>query len=99
MQNGNMTGCNQNAMLGYYLIILGIVGSLQGAYERATTLAADFEECYDGDAKAEVLMFLESLPLHIYRLTLLYSKLGDFVTITAQSLFNSDIGMVNNMEG
>ena len=59
----------------------------------------DFEECYDGDAKAEVLMFLESLPLHIYRLTLLYSKLGDFVTITAQSLFNSDIGMVNNMEG
>lgn len=45
------------------------------------------------------MTFLENLPLHIYRLELLYSKLAGFIATTAQSLHDNDMKMAEKMEG
>ena len=43
-------------------------------------------------------IFLANLPLHIYRLEIFYSKLMDFIAVTAESLLRNDETMTKNME-
>lgn len=93
------TVCDQEAMVGFYLMLADIVQNLQTAYEKAESLAGTFNDCYLGDARDEVMTFLENLPLHIYRLELLYSKLAEFIATTAQSLHDNDMKMTEKMEG
>lgn len=98
-KNEGKTVCDQGAMLGYWLMLTDIIMNLQEGYEKAAGLKDIFDGCYQGEAKEEVMIFLESLPLHIYRLSLMYSKLAEFTSTTAESLFNNDTAMAENMEG
>lgn len=93
------TVCNLNVMLGTYQELSNIQTVLFGAYEQAETLAADFSESYEGEATEEVVRFLESLPMHIYRLALLYGKMAQFVFMTANSFMLNDQTMADKLEG
>lgn len=76
----------------YYIILLYNMA-------KVVDLCSELETSYEGDAKAEINMFLVNLSRHIYRLALFYSKMASFVTLTSQSLKNSDNKMVENIEG
>lgn len=91
--------CDQQAMFGFYLMLMDIVANLNTAYEKAVSAQATFALGYIGEATAEVDLFLQSLPLHIYRLEILYSKLMEFIYVTADSILKNDIKMKENMEG
>lgn len=93
------TVCDQGAMLGYYLMLVDIIINLQEGYEKAATLQNVFDSSYQGEAKEEIMIFLESLPLHMYRLSLMYCKLAEFTTTTAESFLNNDAAMADKMEG
>ena len=93
------TVCNQDAMGGVALMLLAISAQLQEAYDKANEIYINFQEIYEGEAYSEINMFLENLPKHIYRLEILYTKMMQFIMMTAQSLAESDAQMVANMEG
>lgn len=99
MEGSNKTVCNQNAILGYYMMMADIIANLQTAYDKASELLAVFDVCYLGEARDEVMTFLENLPLHIDRLELLYGKLLEFTVATAQTFLTNDALMKQNMEG
>lgn len=48
-------------------------------------------------AIGETDTFLQNLPSHIYRLSVFYRMLNEFIAITMQSFKQSDEGMVKNM--
>lgn len=96
---GKKTVCDLNVMWEAYMELTNIQTVLFGAYEQAETLAADFSESYEGEAKEEVELFLEKLPMHIYKLTLFYGKMAQFVTMTSMSFMSNDQTMADKMEG
>ena len=98
MEDENRTICDQDAMMGYWFMLADIIANLNEAYEKADLLLGEFDEAYDGDAKEEVDIFLTSLPRHIYRLELFYTKMMEFIQVTAESLLQNDITMTENME-
>ena len=98
MAHKKETKCNQNAMVGFYLMLADMVQNLNTAYEAAQSAFVIFDEGYEGDAKEEVNIFLANLPLHIYRLEIFYSKLMEFIAVTAESLLRNDEAMTRNME-
>ena len=87
------------AMAGAYQELSNIQTALYGAYEQASTLATDFSESYEGKAKDEVVLFLESLPIHIYRLSLFYGKMAQFIYMTRLSFMTNDQIMADKLEG
>lgn len=93
------TVCDPVALGDAYLELTNIQTALYGAYEQASTLAADFSEGYEGEAKDEVMLFLESLPMHIYRLSLFYGKMAQFLIMTYQSFMTNDRTMAGKLEG
>ncbi len=95
---GKKTKCNYQILEICCKKIGEIVANLQNAYEMAGNLLSSFDEAYEGDARGEVDMFLTSLPMHIYRLELFYSKLMMFVWMTALSFESNDAEMTQNME-
>lgn len=98
MGDDNSTKCDQEAMLGYWFMLADIITNLNEAYEKADSLLTKFDEAYEGDAKEEVDIFLTSMPRHIYRLELFYTKMMEFIQMTAESLFQNDTAMSANME-
>lgn len=98
MEDENDTICDQDAMLGYWFMLADITANLNEAYEKATLLLGEFDEAYEGDAKEEVDIFLTNLPRHIYRLELFYTKMMEFIYVTAESLLQNDAAMTENME-
>lgn len=96
---GGNTVCNHETMATCYLALIAITQELNTAYTKVVDLCSELETSYEGDAKAEINMFLVNLSRHIYRLALFYSKMASFVTLTSQSLKNSDNKMVENIEG
>lgn len=99
MGNDEKTTCNQEAMLGFYLMLSDMVINLNEAYQKVCEAKMTFETCYSGDAQKEIELFLSSLPAHINRLAIFYSKLMEFIYATAESLLQNDIKMAQNMEG
>lgn len=93
------TQCNYEVLRSCCDRLGKIVANLNSAYEMAEKLLAAFDEAYEGDAKPEVDMFLASLPIHIYRLELFYSKMLFFVWATIMSFEENDTQMTKNMEG
>lgn len=93
-QTNETTVCDQPAMLDITIMLMGIVGQLQVAKE----LAVQVQEKM-ADAKEEMDMFFVSLPIHIERLTLFYSKMAEYVWTTADSFMKNDLAMCENMEG
>lgn len=93
------TVCNLNVMLGAYQELTNIQTDLFEAYERAVTLAADFSESYEGEAKEEVVLFLDNLPIHIFKLSLFYGKMAQFVYMTKMSFMSNDQTMADKLEG
>lgn len=91
--------CDQESMWGYYIMLADIWKNLDDIHQKAAGLAADFDNCYMGDARDEVMTFLENLPLHIYRLEIFYNKLMDYIAITAQTALYNDVTMARKMEG
>ena len=92
------TVCSQMAMLLSATKLEYVMAALQDAYDKASTLAESFTADYEGEAVDEVRMFLESLPVHLNRLLLLYYKMEQFILVTAQSFQTNDTTMVQNME-
>lgn len=88
---------NQSEMLKAFFELAAIVGTLQDAYDKASKLPEIFTGAYEGRAADEVKMFLENLPVHINRLTLLYHKLELFIMMTSQSFQTNDARMAQNM--
>lgn len=93
------TVCDLNVMLDIYMELTNIQTTLFAAYEQASTLAGDFSENYEGEAKDEVALFLEKLPLHIYKLSLFYGKMAQFVITTIMSFASNDQAMAEKLEG
>lgn len=99
MEENTNLACDQEAMFGFYLMLMDIVTNLNTAYEKAISTQASFAKGYMGEAYPEIDLFLQSLPLHIYRLEVFYSKLMEFIYVTADSILKNDIKMKENMEG
>ena len=97
-ENEERLDCDQDAMQAYYIMFLGIVEELSVAYEKATSLKSLLDDGYEGDAKSEIDIFVTSLPIHLGRLILFYSKLSEFVAVTALAFLESDQKMRENME-
>lgn len=93
------TVCDLSMMGGAYIELTNIQTALFGAYEQAATLAGDFSESYEGEARDEVVLFLEKLPLHIYKLSLFYGKMAQFVITTSISFASNDQTMAEKLEG
>ncbi|MCM1155916.1 MAG: hypothetical protein NC314_04350 [Roseburia sp.] len=93
------TVCNLETMFSSYMELTSIQTALYEAYEQAATLATDFSESYEGEAKDEVVLFLENLPLHIYKLSLFYGKMAQFVSMTGMSFMTNDQIMAGRLEG
>lgn len=98
-QTNETTVCDQSAMLDITIMLMGIVGQLQVAKELAVQVQEKMADAYAGDAKEEMDMFFVSLPIHIERLTLFYSKMAEYVWTTADSFMKNDLAMCENMEG
>lgn len=92
------TVCSQMAMTMSNTMLVCVMAALQDAYDKASTLAESFTADYEGEATDEVQMFLESLPVHIHKLMLLYYKMAQFIQVTSESFQTNDISMVQNME-
>lgn len=92
------TVCNHEVMALCFTELSIIVANLHSAYEKAEQLISEFDEAYEGDAKSEVNMFLTSLPRHIYRLELFYSKMMNFIMMTSLSFMENDTQMADKME-
>ena len=73
--------------------------ALFGAYEQAAALATEFSESYEGEAKEEVVSFLENLPIHIYKLALFYGKMAQYVFVAKLSFETNDQTMADKLEG
>ena len=93
------TVCDLVALWDAYNELTNIQTTLYEAYEQVSTLATDFSESYEGEAKDEVVLFLENLPIHIYRLSLFYGKMAQFIYMTRQSFMTNDQTMANKLEG
>lgn len=98
MGDKSITQCDQEAMLGYWFMLAGIITDLNEAYEKADSLLEKFDEAYEGEAKEEADIFLTNMPRHIYRLEMFYAKMMEFIQTTAESLLQNDIAMTENME-
>lgn len=92
------TVCNHTVMEEAAQTLGSMEESLLSAYEMVQPLLADFLESYEGDAQGEVGLFLENLPLHIYKLNMLYNKMAGFVQATDKSFQQNDKDMTDNME-
>ena len=90
--------CDQQSMVGFYLMLTDVVENLQQAYELAEANIQVFDGSYHGDAEVEIDMFLKSLPLHLYRLMIFYTKLMNYIATTAMSMYETDMQMTENME-
>lgn len=99
MENNSTLKCDQEAMFGFYLMLMDITVSLTDAYEKAGNARDTLEGAYEGEAKSELSMFLRSLPMHIYRLQLLYTKLMEFIYVTADSMMKNDMKMQEKLGG
>lgn len=95
----NKTVCNLSAMFGAYMELTNIQTALFGAYEQAAALTAEFSESYEGEAKEEVVIFLENLPMHIYKLALFYGKMAQYVVMTCMSFEANDQAMADKLGG
>lgn len=95
----NKTVCNLNIMFGAFMELSNIQTALFGAYEQAAALSAEFSESYEGEAKEEVVAFLENLPIHIYKLALFYGKMAQYVTMTCMSFEANDQDMADKLGG
>ncbi len=93
------TVCDLNAMLDIYMELTNIQTTLFTAYEQVAPLAGKFSENYEGEAKDEVALFLEKLPRHIYKLSLFYGKMAQFVIATIMSFASNDQAMAEKLEG
>ena len=58
-----------------------------------------FQEAYVGDALTEVNDFFDSLIEHLYRLSVFYTKMAQFIDTTNTSFSESDTKMTENMGG
>lgn len=92
------TVCSHTVMQEAVHTLGSMEDSLFSAYEMTQTLLAEFTASYEGDAKEEVSAFLENLPLHIYKLRLLYNKMSGFVQATDSSFQSNDKSMTDSME-
>lgn len=94
---GQKTVCNHEAMMEAFTELSNIQTALFGAYEQAAALSADFSESYEGEAKEEVMIFLNNLPIHLYKLTLFYGKMAQYVYVTKMSFKTSDQTMADKL--
>ena len=93
----NVTVCDYMAMLLGFQGLAGVIKDLEAAHEMTKKLMADLEEAYEGEAKEEIGIFLESLSVHIFKLELFYSKMMEFIKKTSQSFMENDAAMTENM--
>lgn len=96
--DGDKLVCDQTAMMSMYLMLVAVVVELQEAELNLEALRDKLDEVYQGEAKQEMEIFFASFPIHINRLSLFYSKLAEYVYVTAQSFMENDIAMSENME-
>lgn len=94
-----MTVCDFSMMWAAFMELTNIQAALFGAYEQAAPLAGKFSESYEGEARDEVALFLEKLPVHIYKLSLFYGKMAQFVVKTRMSFASNDQTMADKLEG
>ena len=94
-----MTVCDFSMMWAAFMELTNIQATLFGAYEQVAPLAGEFSENYEGEAKDEVALFLEKLPVHIYKLSLFYGKMAQFVIATIMSFASNDQAMAEKLEG
>lgn len=95
--NNRKSTCDPQAMTEFDATLREIDELLEEAKRKASRLFSEFDSAYEGEAKEEVLLFLNNLPKHIYRLQILYKKQDDFVCMTMQSFLQNDKEMVDKM--
>lgn len=97
-QRDSTTAYNYEGMSRVYTDLVAIIGTLQDAHDKVSTLEGVFAADYIGEASDEVNVFLGNLPIHILRLLKLYDKMKEFMSITSLSFQINDMKMVENME-
>lgn len=95
----NRTVCNTDMMWSACQQLMNIQEELLKSVEQAAALEEEFAESYEGEAKPEVLLFLQSLPVHIQKLAAFYYKMVQYVTITRMSFLLNDQTMADRLEG
>lgn len=93
------TVCNSGVMLAIFTELSKIQTTLLEIREKAAALSAEFSESYEGEAKEEVVAFLENLPIHIYKLALFYGKMAQYVFVTKMSFDVNDQDMADKLGG
>lgn len=93
-----ITRCNYAELGAAYMTLTEIAEILITAYEKAAGMASEFSECYEGEAVEEVLTFLNSLPQHLYKMSLFYGKMAQFVIMSLSSFAANDSTMSDTME-
>lgn len=91
------TVCNHEVIKAMHEELVAIVEELFLAYLISVTLADDFSEGYEGEAKEDVMTFLQNLPSHLYRLSLFYGKMAQFLDTMNLSLEANDQAMAGRM--
>lgn len=93
----SITVCNYQTMATSYSSLCEIAESLLDAYNKAVNLAVDFTESYEGEAATQVVLFLESLPQHLYKLQLFYGKMAQYVAVASASFSMNDETIAEKM--
>lgn len=83
------------ALLDYALTLVYMVERLQEVTDKASLLLDNVVVTYEGDAQAEIWMFLDSLVKRLALLTNLYSKMFLFVNNTYIQFHHTDELLVN----
>ncbi len=99
MGENDETKCDHVVMANWYIGIQSLMVQLSTIKETADTMYKTFVAAYEGDAKEEIELFMTSLSGNLSRLIAFYSKMASFISITSQSLLESDLKMTQNMEG
>ena len=84
------TVCDHEVIKAMYMELTEIIKELFLAYSDSLSLADDFSEGYEGEAKEEVAAFLQNLPTHLYRLGLFYGKMAQFLDTMNLSFETND---------
>lgn len=94
---GNKTVCNYQTMFLSNSILSEIAERLAEAYQLTSGLSQEFQESYEGEAEEEVSLFLENLPKHLYKLSLFYGRMAQYVAVTTASFAVNDETLADKM--
>lgn len=99
MGDSNEVKCEYFIMKKWKMEMEDVNRTMEELIVKAAEVQIFFQESYTGDALPEVNVFFEGLIEHLYRLSVFYMKMSQFIDMTNRTFSENDRKMKENMGG